>query len=174
MPKQVIKVERNWLTEFGTEYEVPKEITDKYEDQSWHNDSSPSFLIMQENPVQTTTNEDGSVNVLQQEKPFYYMSLWVEEVKECRRELPVARFEIVMHGDCDGFGLGASEEFDEEFKTRLRIVETYAKAHGLAHIVEHGMEEATPICSCGNISMASQGKEIICDVCHKYCGEIPF
>ena len=56
-----------WIKEFSRDYEVPSEITDRFDDWSWHNDTSPSFLIMEENPVKHETDEDGTVTILPQE-----------------------------------------------------------------------------------------------------------
>jgi len=163
----------DWKKEFGEDYDIPKEITDKYPDASWHNDSSPSFFIVDENHPQVVKDEKGGVTLVPDQPPFYYMHLWVEHPDPDKRELPLKRFEVVVHGDCDGIGLCSSEEFDEEFQTNLRIVEKFAKEHGLAHIVKHGgVDFAKPVCSCGNRNMASMGWDIICSECHKYCGEI--
>jgi hypothetical protein len=165
----------NWKEEFGEDYDIPQEIEEKYDDQSWHNDSSPSFLILQEGLPEVETDKDGSVRFVKSEDGDHYrLCLWVEHPEKDMRELPLKRFEIVMHGDnIDGFCLAASEEFDEEFQTKLRIIETYAKAHGLDHIAKHeGISVEAPVCSCGNRNMASMGIDIICDVCHAYCGEV--
>ena len=164
----------DWKEEFGEDYDVPQEITDKYEDISWHNDSSPSFRIMHENDINPKIAEDGSVIPDPDREPYYWLAVWVEHPDKDMRELDLARYEIVLHGDSiDGMSLGSSEELDEEFMEKLSIVEKYAKAHGLAHLARYGMNEAKPTCSCGNRNMASMGKTIICDLCYLYCGEIP-
>lgn len=166
---------QGWKKEFGEEYDIPKEITDRYDDASWHNDAMPSFLMFQENPPETDTDEIGSTIVLPSEEPYYNMHVWVEHPDKTERSelCGFKRFTIVIGGDCDGICLGESEELDDEFLTRLRIAEKYAKTHGLAHIVKQGgLDDAKPLCSCGNRSMASMGTDVICDACHKYCGEI--
>jgi len=163
-----------WKREFGEDYAIPQELEDRFDDRSWHNDSSPSFLIMEEGGTdELIHNEDGSVSS-PDAPPYYWLAVWVEHPDKEQRELDLARFEIVLHGDdINGIGLGSSEELDEEFLIKLHIVEQYAKAHGLAHIAKlKGISMDTPVCSCGNRNMASMGMDIICSDCHKFCGEI--
>lgn len=147
----------DWKKEFGPEYEVPEEITEKYADASWHNDAMPSFLVCEE------------------DEHRYHIHLWVEHPDHAERSqlCGFKRFTLILGGECDGICLAESEELDEEFETKLRIAENYAKAHGLAHIAKHGgISKEKPVCSCGNRNMASMGIDIICDQCHKYCGEV--
>jgi hypothetical protein len=67
---------RTWETEFGEEWDVPHEITARLADESWHNDTCPSF---------TLDLEDGDT-----------LRLWVDHPDVSRREIPeLKRYTLV-------------------------------------------------------------------------------
>lgn len=78
---------RTWLTEFGEEYAIPAEIlalvaAGKLQDQSWHNNTCPSFLV---------PNTSGSV------------ILWIEHPDPNRREGHGKRFVVCLQDEDEGF-----------------------------------------------------------------------
>lgn len=77
---------RSWETEFGLEFEVPKQVLDLVErgllvDTSWHNDAAPTFAL--------PDGADGK-----------YAALWVDHPVSAQREFPEWKRFRVCHGPC--------------------------------------------------------------------------
>ncbi len=64
----------NWRDELGTDFDVPPEIENEYEDRSWHNDAAVNFGIKDRE------------NVI----------LWVDHPEPAQRECGGKRFAIVV------------------------------------------------------------------------------
>jgi len=76
---------RTWLSEFGSEYEIPSQVLDlpRLVDTSWHNDSCPSFTLQQ--------YEQGS------DMPL--ATLWIEHPEKSKREPDYADRYLVQTDD---------------------------------------------------------------------------
>jgi hypothetical protein len=73
-------MKRTWDSEFGQSYAVPKEITERYQDDSWHNDQCPSF-------------SNGA--------PLY-VRLWVEHPEVSKREDEwCSRYSVTVADDAE-------------------------------------------------------------------------
>lgn len=74
-----------WVSEFGTSYAVPAEVSNKLLDQSWHNDVAPSFTHADAPP-----DDD------------FDLRLWVEHPEPSMREYEgFARYAVTDHRDPD-------------------------------------------------------------------------
>jgi len=144
----------DWKKKFGEDYQIPKEILDLLPDQSHDNSLCPSFLV----------------GYKAEGKRQYEVTLWVEHIdpkkrcKECR----ASRFHFMrldqVTGECDGL-----VDTDD-----LELALKYVKSYQEYLIDKVKCDPAKPKClQCGNMNMASQGKDVICDQCHIKCGEIP-
>lgn len=78
-----------YLREFGPDYEVPTQLeTDAFEDWSYHNDTSPSFVL--------SDREEGPG--IDSDDEYYTFRIWVNHPDPVQREDPQwARF-IVGNG----------------------------------------------------------------------------
>jgi len=79
----------SWRNEFGSEYMIPSFIDQMIsvgilEDESWHNDEAPSFVI-----TSSKQNlEDNDVGMMGANENESYVKVWIDHIIQAKRERP--------------------------------------------------------------------------------------
>lgn len=133
----------NWREQFGDDYDVPAEI-EALGDQSWNNDSSPSFGINTE---------------------ALDLRIWVEHPDPGRREMPGKRFAVVL-GDDHAFTTDSASEAIQRFLVESRAVVNAARCADCGGPLDSVVIPATVVtpvtyaeatttrCGCCNLALA--------------------